>query len=255
VAKTPLKRRRAASPPPRKKPRASRPTRKNTSPYQSSDSFAARAGRIWPLLDPLTQDEEDGIRDCFDLADHRGAEQLLRDWTHISSEAVRRTLSDYMHAERTRLLFSGRSPQQRDTRLKKATAATTEAIQAVKKMVANWRSEGTDAVALALWTNDVIARLEQERETIRQSQRHSAQLLRHLRRHRSIKRGPPEEPETFRLKILAAYFRHHKWEVSSRERSLFTNVVLAVTTGGDPINHTRLKAVVQSRFTYQPPTT
>jgi len=201
------------------------------------------------LFEPLTPEQEEDIRASFGMQRQRDAEQLLRDWRHISYQAYERTLADYTQAEWTRIVFTGRAGQQRETRLKKATAAATEAIQAVKKMVVNWRSEDTDAVALALWTNTVIARLDKERETIRQHQTRAGQWPK-----ASVKRGQPEQPATYRLKVLAAYFRHHGWGVSSREHSLFAKLAVTVTTG-NPLNHTLLKAVVASRDSYTPPTT
>ena len=237
-------------PSPRKKPRASRPTRKGTSPYQSDKRFGKRGGSIALLLHDLTSEQNEDIRACFGPQRQQDAEQLLREWTHISTEALHITLDAYMHAERIRILFTGRAGQQRHTRLKKATAEADKAITAVKAMVEGWRYEldGTNAVAFARWTNDVIARLEQEREAIRQYQTRAGQWPK-----ASVKQGPPEEPATYRLKVLAAYFRHHGWEVSSQARSLFTNIAEAVTTGGNPMFRTRLKAIVASRYPYTPP--
>ena len=255
MAKTPIKkRRRAASPPPRKKVRAPRPTRKGTSPYQSSKAFAARAGRIALLLHPLTSDQEKDIRESFGT--RPGAEQLLRHWTHISKEAYRWTLAEYLQAERARVLLGSRAGQQRHARLKKATAAAARATKAVKDMVANWRSElGTDAIVkLALWSDAVTSRLAQEREAIK---RYRAQA--HTWSSLPGKSGPPEEPETYRLKVLAAYFRHHGLEVSAYTNSLFAQVAEAVlgrattATTGKPMYRPRLKAFVASRYVYTPP--
>ena len=248
MAKTPLKRRRAASPPPRKKVRAPRPTRKGTSPYHSDKNFAVRTGRMSLLFYPLTPEQEEDIRTSFGMQRQRDAKQLLRDWTHISYQAYGRTLAAYSQTEIERVLFTGRAGQQRDTRLTKATAAATEAIKAVKEMVVKWRSD-TDSVALALRTNPVIATLTNEREAIEQYRTRAGQWPKY-----SVKRGQPEQPATYRLKVLAAYFRHHGWRVSSREHSLFAKLAVTVTTG-NPVNHTLLKAVVASRDSYTPPTT
>lgn len=203
---------------------------------------------MYSLFKPLAPKQKKDIRASFGMQRQPDAEQLLRDWGHISYQAYERTLADYIQAERTRIVFTGRAGQQRETRLKKATAAATEAIQAVKKMVVQWRSD-TDAVALALWTNSVIARLDQERKCIREYQTRAGQWPK-----ASVKRGQPEQPATYRLKVLAAYFRHHEWEVSSREHSLFATLAVTVTTG-NPLNHTLLKAVVASCDSYTPPTT
>ena len=168
MAKTPLKRRRAASPPPRKQTRASRPTRKGGSPYQSNEAFAERAGRADRLLHPLTADKEEDIRVSFRTQRQQDAEQLLRDWGHVGKEAYRTALTDYMWAERKRVLFRGRAGQQRNTRLEKATVAATEAIEAVKKMVANWRPElgPNDRVMLTQWSESMTSELTQQREAI-----------------------------------------------------------------------------------------
>ena len=178
-----------------------------------------------------------------------GGNALQRDWTRISEMARYVALLRDTDASLTKLFFGKGTMRQRSKRLREARAAADTATEAVTTMVDRWGpladppGQAKAVLELRDWADAVISRLAYEREGI---ERRRALLP------VPAKRGKPDQPETYRLKVMAAYFRHHGWIVSSSMNGKFALSCEAVTTGilAKPINPTLLKDVIASRYPY-----
>jgi hypothetical protein len=111
--------------------------------------------------------------------------------------------------------------------LREATAAADTATEAVTTMVDLWGpladspGQATAVLELRTLADAVISRLAREREAMK---RRCALLP------VPAKRGKPDQPETYRLRVLASYFRHHEWPVSSSMNGEFALTCEVVTS-------------------------
>jgi hypothetical protein len=208
--------------------------------------------RFRKLNDPLTRKQSEMLRRNFGWTEEQSRQlrQLKRDWKKISAVAQYVALCSAIQATTTKL-FSGKGMKRaRDTQLREAIRASEAASKAVERMTTLWTpllsTGGLQLVKLRElhnWADTVIARLADERKAMK----HHGTLP-----TAKVKTGRPEEPETYRLKILASYFRYRRWDVSSEIESFFSLICSAVLTGSERfMNPTRLKAVVNSDYSYE----
>jgi hypothetical protein len=213
------------------------------SPRRATDDWHVNLAR---LLEPLTPEQRDTLSAIFKER-KEDATSLLQDWKRISEIAHYVALDVQTRHDAARLLINDRdTSNRRDAQLRKAAIAAGATAKALKEMVTLW-SKHVDApspAALSAWADQVTVVLAQQREAIEQYRTRARK-----RPRVPLKTGRPEEPATYRLKVLAAYFRRHGWEVSSKEHSLFAELAVTVTTG-NPLKHARLKAAVASRYSY-----
>jgi hypothetical protein len=208
--------------------------------------------RFRKLNDPLTPQQSQMLRRNFGWSEDgsKRLRQLKRDWKKISAVATYVAMQGAGKATTTKL-FSGKEKKPaRDRQVRAAIRANDEAAAAVKNMTQLWSplvSTGGLRIMKQLklhnWADAVLAGLTDERKAMK----HYGTLP-----TAKIKTGRPEEPETYRLKTLASYFRFRRWDVSSKIDGLFSQTCSAVLTGSERfMNPTRLKAVVNSNYSYE----
>jgi len=208
----------------------------------------------WSKLDnPLTRQQTKALRDCFGTANEdmdKRLRQLKRDWKKISAVAQYVAMASHTQDETKKLFFGKAMKRARDRQLRAAIRASETAANAVEEMTQLWSplvsTGGLQRVRkqfeLLDWADAVIAKLADERKAME----HHGTLP-----TAKLKTGRPEEPETHRLQILASYFRYRRWGVSSKIDGLFSQTCSAVLHSTlDPINPERLKAVVNSDYSY-----
>ena len=225
---------------------ATTPTRPAWSPSQ--DWYV----RFSKLQDPLTRQESKALENCFGRSEKAQKElrQLKRDWRKINAVAQYVALLRTTDDNTAKIFFGKATKRWRDTQLREAIRASETAATAVKDMTRLWSPlastgglEVLKLLELRDWANAVIARLADERKAMKD---HGTLPT------AKVKTGKPEQPGTYRLRALASYFRYRQWDVSSKRDSFFAQVCAAVLTGTDaPINPTRLKAVVNSGYSYE----
>jgi hypothetical protein len=239
-----------AATPTRYKPKNPTPTKGTHPTWSKSESWYVRFGK---LNDPLTRQQTKALRECFGNTNKgmdRRLRQLKRDWKKICAVAQYVAMGSHAQDKVTKI-FSGKGMKRaRDTQLREAIRASEAAAKAVEKMTQLWSPlvstgglQPAKLFELHNWADAVIARLADERKAMK----HHGTLP-----TAKVKTGQPERPETYRLKILASYFRYRRWEVSSQMDSVLSQTCSAVLTGTlAPINPTRLKAVVNSNHSYE----
>ena len=193
------------------------------SPRRATDDWHVNLAR---LLEPLTPEQRDTLSAIFKER-KEDATSLLQDWKRISEVAHYVALRHAADATITKLLFGKGLTRAVRMQLREATAAADTATEAVTTMVDLWGpladspGQATAVLELRTLADAVISRLAREREAMK---RRCALLP------VPAKRGKPDQPETYRLRVLASYFRHHEWPVSSSMNGEFALTCEVVTS-------------------------
>jgi hypothetical protein len=211
---------------------------------KSTKPFALRGQDWWDRLhklrDPLTPTQKRGLQAAFS-----GGRTLQADWKRISEMAEYVALRHVTDATQTKVFVGKGSARYVRKQLTGAMAAADAATKALNTVVEHWGSlagapgQVKAMVELRNWADTVISRLADEREAMKR-RRTSLPV--------PVKRGNPDDPETYRLRVLASYFRHHEWPVSSSMTGEFALACAVITS--TPLNPTRLKRIVASRYPY-----
>ena len=147
-----------------------------------------------------------------------------------------------------RILVNDRTTRKRrDTQLRRAATAADQTCRVLGEMVRFWSPhlDLPSSESVSRWADGTRAQLAQYRDTIQRYRVEMRALPRAL-----VKTGRPEQPATYRLTVLAAYFRHHGWQITSGVSGLFALVAQTVTPRRDAVDYPRLKAAVASRHSY-----
>jgi len=228
---------------PRRKSLASNGSLPPTTRKSPARNWHADLGR---LFRPLAPNQCEAIRDAFGQRRQKDAQRLLDDWPRISEVAHQHALVGHWRATDNRL--KPRVRQRRDRQLRDAIAAADVAIRAIETVVTVWSRHLThmdSETRLAQWGTGLIASLTVQRCAI---ERHRSQA----REWPEVagKDGPPRSVDTYRLEVLAAYFRHQGWPVTAAARGLFAKLAEGILNRGNPTFAPRLTAVVASRHDY-----
>ena len=198
------------------------------------------------LFRPLTPGQCETIRAAFGQHRQKDAQRLLGDWARISEVAHQHALSTHWLATDNRL--KPRVRRRRDGQLRDAIAAADDAIRAIETVVTVWSRHllhMDSQTRLAQWGTELIASLTDQRGAI-ERQRSQAREWPEV----AGKDGPPTSVDTYRLEVLAAYFRHQGWPVTAAAGSVFATLAEEVINRGNPTFAPRLKGVVASRHDY-----
>ena len=199
------------------------------------------------LFRPLTPDQCEAIRDAFGQHRQNDEERLLEDWPRISEVAHQHALKTHERRQFAVTLLTPRTRARRDRQLGDAITAANAAISAIKTLADRWGRHvaGESQLRLTQWATGLITTLTDQRGAI-ERQRSQAREWPEV----AGKDGPPTSVDTYRLEVLAAYFRHQGWPVTAAAGSVFATLAEEVINRGNPTFAPRLKGVVASRHDY-----
>jgi len=205
-----------------------------------------------PLLALLTLRQEEEIRQVFrrKRRPHYEADALIADWFRFSEVAHQHALHSYFSFSTPELLMSPPVRKRRDKQLRQATQAAGTAIDAINVLVEHiGRHSAFDSwfFDFQCWAETAVAHL---RSTQKATEHY--RLIAQAWPAVAKRRGTPRWlAESYRLEVLAAYFRNQRWRVAQTQTGLFAEVAFVVLGRRSSMNHARLKALANSCLDYE----
>lgn len=177
------------------------------------------------LLDPLAPAQLEGIRSAFRKA-RRPAEAalLIADWVRIAETAHQHALKTEMRTNNILLLPSVRN--RRDRQLRHAVAALNRSVEALNEAAGLLEKHPfMDYYALQQHRAFIQAALVRLRDDAERYRLHALTLPKASNRSGNTLRWIPDRCLG---EVLAAYFRHKGWPISTIRTGLFSTVANAV---------------------------
>ena len=208
---------------------------------------AALFQKIDALLDPLTPAQIARIGSAFRKAHcpQKQATRLLADWVRIAETAHQHALKTALHREN--VLMRPAVRKRRDRRLRQATAALDRAITAVleavslleKHLLFSYEDLHRSMGGVEMFLVRVRAQVDsysQQMSALRPLGNRSGDTLRWV-------------PERCLGEVLAAYFRHKNWPISTKRTDLFSAIV-TTALGRQAVNDQTLRRLKASSLDY-----
>ena len=204
------------------------------------------------ILEALTDDDADEIRRIFRQKRRsvKDADSLLADWRRISEVAHQHALRKHTPVMYAVLLSRPDVQKRRDRQLRHAITAAKDAVRSIRLLLklASKHTSLEHSLELKAWSRNAAKRLHQEHRLLRRVRLHALSM--------DTVAAPKGTPrwfaETCILEVLAAYFRHKSWPITTSRDGLFATVACVVLPGSRmDINFNRLKSMADSKLDYE----